>query len=122
MTLRELQRYVKKWKPLLRLQDWFVDVKIIDPNKDEDMADKAGQVQFHTGTFVATIEVNKNTPDAEATIAHELAHIQVYQIFAPLRAILEIASDDQVAIIATLLDDCEEQQVRHIEFLATKFI
>lgn len=122
MTLQELRGYVKKWKPLLRVQDWRVKVVMVDSAKDKDMVDKAGQVKINAGMFTATIQVEDSIPDAEATIAHELAHIQVYQIFAPLRAILETASDEQMAILTTLLDECEEQQVRHIEFLITQFI
>jgi hypothetical protein len=127
MTDQELKRLVKKWQKLLRVQDWKVTASFVSLKQSGD--GRVGQVNIYSGGFYAEVEIDPfvlKRKDAEKqieeTVAHELAHIQVNQVFAPVGAIFNSASNDQKALLEVVLAQCEEEQVRNIEFLCSKFI
>lgn len=126
----KLKELLEKWKERLRLRDWLVVTKLVDEDKDEDGMKKcAGRADIHPSVFEAVIELNSKLPsnDVEETIYHELAHIQVRYIFWNLRQVIRDMedgeeSDDEVSTLEMLLDSCEEEQVRHIEFLISRIL
>ena len=120
----EIKRLIELWQERLRLRDWFIITKIVEEEEDELLKDRAGQVDIRSSVFEAIVELNSTTPDdqIESTIYHELAHIQVKEIFWPLRQILELKEPEDDNTLTDLLDVCEELQVRNIEFLISRTI
>lgn len=121
---RELQRLCEKWKELLRLRDWFIVFKIVKEDEDESIKKSSGRIGIADMVYEAEIELNSKLleNDAEVTVAHELAHIQVKTCFKPLRNILEDLEPEDSEVLEDILDNCEEEQVRHIEFLIARLL
>ncbi len=124
MCLKEL---VEHWQEFLRLRDWLIVTKVVDEDDDEDMKKCSGQVDLHPSVFEAVIELNSELADedVEETIYHELAHIQVKVIFWNLRQVLrdmKSEEEEECGPLESLLDSCEEEQVRHIEFLLSRMM
>lgn len=124
-TKKAIAEMVEKWKEHLRLRDWFVVVKIVKEEDDKDGMDKcSGRVDSIPSVFEAVIEINSKIPDDEyePTIYHELAHIQTRYIFWHLRQVLESLEAEDSEVLCELLDSCEEEQVRSIEFLISRLL
>jgi hypothetical protein len=77
---------LKKWQAILRLQDWDITIKY---KRHYDMDDnKAGGVSWIKRRKIARISVldpidigtGWNSEDVEATVVHELLHIQFCMI------------------------------------------
>lgn len=124
----KLQEYLERWKERLRLRDWFVVVKWTKEDDENGMDKCAGRVDIRPSIFEAAIELNANSKhlpdeDVEETIYHELAHIKVKEVFWSLRQVLrdmKTEDNDDIGPIESLLDSCEEEMVRNIEFLISR--
>jgi len=124
LSKKELKELVKKWQKLLRLQDWFIILKVVRDEDEKENEKRSGSVSIADMIFEAEIELNaKQFPgDAEITIVHELAHIQVNTAFKPLRELLEDMEPKDSELLEDILDICEEEQTRHIEFLVARML
>jgi site-specific recombinase len=119
-NLREL---VEVWQEHLRLRDWLIITKVVEEDDDE-IKEKAGQVEIRHSVFEAIVELNSALPEEEIepTIYHELAHIQVKSVFWILRQILENLEPEDNSTLTDILNACEELQTRHIEFLISRMM
>jgi len=119
-NIREL---VEVWQERLRLRDWLIVTKVVDED-DEEMEDRAGQVEVRQSVFEAIMELNSALPEEEIepTIYHELAHVQVKSVFWVLRQILENLEPEDDSTLTDVLNACEELQTRHIEFLISRMM
>ena len=70
------EKYLTKWQPLLRLQDWEIDVKVFNVLPDDSMANIDRNKWYRT----ATIQISKyyaTKETIEGSIIHELLHLYV---------------------------------------------
>jgi site-specific recombinase len=118
-----LKEIIEHWQEYLRLRDWLVVTKIVDED-DDDIRDNAGQIDIRQSVFEAVVELNSGLEDEdiEPTIYHELAHIQVKSTFWLLRQVLDGMEAEGSNVLSELLSACEEEQVRHIEFLISRMM
>jgi len=78
---KEVERYIKKWKPRLNLHEW--DIKI---TYKEGVDDTFAQTTVQSDYLRAEIEIfrehwNRSIEEREKTIVHELSHCIADEMF-----------------------------------------
>lgn len=79
-TQKQLEAWLRKWQPRLKLSEWDIKVKL---SRREEMDDAAGSVTITPNTRLAVIRVmdpvdwmsREWSQDIEQTIVHELVHV-----------------------------------------------
>jgi hypothetical protein len=85
MKLRDCQRLIEKYIPILRLQDWDIKVEWGDLGEDDHAT-----ITWDESCKKAIITINRKQPEDELgfepefIILHELFHIAIPQSFAPV--------------------------------------
>jgi hypothetical protein len=86
IDLAQLRAWCAEWQKRLRLQDWRIEVKwfaLTDPGES------LGNCRWNEARKMATIQVRKPevisdepafNKDLEATLVHELLHLQFYAV------------------------------------------
>lgn len=81
MTKTQIEKTLRKCQKQLRIHNWDIDLKVVDPNGFPD--DRVAQCRYHTRNMSATISVldpKYNHDEApgmqnmECTLYHELLH------------------------------------------------
>lgn len=87
----QLERWLKKWQAVLRLQDWHIAVEI---KRDRDMDGALGRTNYRRKTkegvirILSPLDANPNTlyptdHDYELTLVHELLHFHFAPFYVP---------------------------------------
>lgn len=75
MTQKKLEQLTVKWQKRLRIQDWEIEVYLVDHLK---MPDLMGHCANKPSLMCATIKVADDVPEdeMEQTLLHELLHVR----------------------------------------------
>jgi len=87
ITIKEIEKYLKKWKEILRLQDWDIIVEIV---KTEWR--KSGDIKIDLDDKKAILLINSNpkSENLEELVIHELVHIKLYRMDQMVEELLTI--------------------------------
>ena len=74
MTLKQIDKAVEFWKPLLKLEAWTIVVSVLPKSKMvHDGEETEGHIVMHLEERFANIELRRGA--SESTLVHELLHI-----------------------------------------------
>lgn len=83
----EIESYLNKWKDILRLRDWDIEIKYI-----KTPWRKSGDIKIDLDDKKAKLLVNNNPKctNMEELIIHELLHIKLYAMDQMIEELLNI--------------------------------
>ena len=118
--MNSLNKLLKKWQKLLRLEDWDIKAEIVN---DEDFEEMEVEVGYKKGELAAynsltsdikwsKIYVKKSCSDYELYFVHEMAHILLNPLDDANTVILSgIPSEDIRKILVARSDEALEEAV-----------
>ncbi|MCD4786396.1 MAG: hypothetical protein K8T10_21435 [Candidatus Eremiobacteraeota bacterium] len=77
VKIEELERYLEKWKEILRLRDWDILIEIV-----ETKWRKSGDIKVDIENRKAILLINRHPKceNIEELIVHELIHVKLYKM------------------------------------------
>ncbi len=82
MSKEELQALLAKWQPILRLQDWDIDIMFVKPHElDPNTGGQVIRMDAKETARIKVLDPDNYDPclivkqDAEYTVVHELVHV-----------------------------------------------
>jgi hypothetical protein len=80
--MKEVSRYIKKWKSRMFLQEWMIEVKFAKEDRDNFIADiSACPVYLKAVITVYPCFKKLSADEKENAIIHELAHCHTQELF-----------------------------------------
>lgn len=78
LDMKECERFLEKWQPVLRLQDWDIKIRIVDTPWR-----KSGDIKIDECNRQAILMLNGYNPrvsNVEEVIIHELIHVKLWKM------------------------------------------
>lgn len=80
--MKEVARLIKKWKPRMFLQEWMIEVKFAEQDKDGYIAEISPCPVYLRASMTVYPCFKKLPPEErENAIIHELAHCHTQELF-----------------------------------------
>ena len=117
MTKKQIEAEVKRWQKLLRLDDWDIELRLIEAKHINDQEHLANcRVQIYKSNAIITIAREQADKEITACIIHELLHVA----FHPIRDFFADIADELsvpavTAFLRVRMDTFEEPLVARLE-------
>jgi len=87
--IREIQRFLEKWQKILRLQDWDINIQVV-----EQEWRKTGDIKIDRDDRTAILMVNIFNPkqtNLEELVIHELLHLKLWDMDQMIESLINMA-------------------------------
>lgn len=129
MTKRQIKNYIRRWRGLLRLEEWDIRVKTIDvdhiaENIDGEGLEGTARIDARQGDMCADMDLATKLPDEEqaGAIRHELLHLALADLVAFSRRVIAQLSTEAKAICAAEGGMLEERTVIRLERMVDELL
>lgn len=91
MDINQIKEILEKWKEVLKVQDWDIDIKII-----EEKWRKSADIKILSDCKQAILMINSDpqTKNLDELVIHELLHLKLWGMDQMLVDLLEIVYPD----------------------------